>query len=990
MRGKDKKTPKKTKAERRRGVLAPYSRHVRIVTALVLAVVSASLAFTQLGFFGLGLSGEPVGYAIVELLPVALAALLLGTLPGMCMGLFAGAMLLAHAVLMPLDFYEYTFVTPLTSVVMLGVAGLLLGALFSFVLRNDPPLIRASIYIAIVCIIVSLLYSTGFVVNVVLTILVNIASEAASGASEAQVQAASQSGLMALALRMGDVGLQAWVDAFLMAVSCIVANVVAVKARQRAGSWGLRSTFALRLSIVVFVAFMITSAAAFASFTLGEASEASESMEGELSYLCNQIGHADQRGDALINLLDDAGMTDEVLTNAKTKDIVRAFSIDTLLDGYSREKDGTVLVLVPTEESEEGLEGSKNAQDSEGSSGDAGGKSAEGAESSESAENSEGSNSAGSAESNTSSTSSTSSEGSNQLFERDYNVVLSDDDRFKDGEKVSDSAGDEVVTAITLSEATEDMQRAVYDENAKQSFDTMLDAGEQGIRSQIVYVCAREAQYYTVAIMYPASKVFAERPTIMGWTALSAFVLLATVFVMVFLLLDRVVVQRIDETNGVLARITAGDLNAEVDVRDTREFASLSQGVNETVGALKGWIAEAENRMDAELATAKAIQESALPSTFPPFPDIPRFDIFASMNAAREVGGDFYDFFLIGEECTDKEGRLGFIMADVSGKGGPAALFMMKSMTQLRDYLQAGVEVGEAVENANRQLCAGNEEGMFVTAWVGVLDYATGHVDFVNAGHNPPLIWQKGSGWRWMTEKSGLPLGLFDGMPYETHSVDCAVGDQFLLYTDGVTEAMNVDGELFGEARLEALVNEHPELHPRMLLETLRYAVAAWAKGAEQSDDITILALEYGVPPEITSTLTVPASAAELPRVNEFIHAELDRRLCPKRVQNHLDIAVEELFVNVCHYAYPDATPEDPGIVRIQRTYSAEPPSIVVGIIDDGIPYNPLEKPDAVTPDDIADVPIGGLGILMAKKSVDDIAYERSNDSNIVTIEKRW
>ena len=151
-----------------------------------------------------------------------------------------------------------------------------------------------------------------------------------------------------------------------------------------------------------------------------------------------------------------------------------------------------------------------------------------------------------------------------------------------------------------------------------------------------------------------------------------------------------------------------------------------------------------------------------------------------------------------------------------------------------------------------------------------------------------------------------------------------------------------------------------------------------------------MLALEYGVPPELTSSITVAADVNELPRVNEFIHTELNRRLCPARVQGQLDIAVEELFVNVAHYAYPDATPEHPGTVRVSYTYSADPPSITVDIVDDGVPYNPLEKPDAVTPDDIADVPIGGLGILMAKRSVDEMTYDYMDGSNVVSFVKKW
>ena len=132
------------------------------------------------------------------------------------------------------------------------------------------------------------------------------------------------------------------------------------------------------------------------------------------------------------------------------------------------------------------------------------------------------------------------------------------------------------------------------------------------------------------------------------------------------------------------------------------------------------------------------------------------------------------------------------------------------------------------------------------------------------------------------------------------------------------------------------------------------------------------------------------ADIEELPNVNEFIHAELDRRLCPMKVQNQLDIALEELFVNVARYAYPDATPENPGHVRISYQYSADPPSVRVEIADQGVPYNPLAKPDAVTPDDIMDVPIGGLGILMAKRSVDEMTYDYDEGFNIVSFKKKW
>ena len=450
-----------------------------------------------------------------------------------------------------------------------------------------------------------------------------------------------------------------------------------------------------------------------------------------------------------------------------------------------------------------------------------------------------------------------------------------------------------------------------------------------------------------------------------------------------------IVADPIDRVNRALERIAEGDLATRTDEGSSRELASLSEGVNTMTVALEKQFAQIKEGIKRELDAAAVIQESALPRAFPPFPDIPRFDIYAGMQPAREVGGDFYDFFLIGDACDAESGKLGFVVADVSGKGVPAALFMMAAKTAIRGYMESGMELGEAFENANRKLCAGNDSAMFVTAFAGVLDYATGSIAYVNAGHNAPFLRQHGE-WRQLTDKSGLPLGLFDGIPYKAFECTCAIGDELLLYTDGVIEAMDVDDALYGLDRLKALLDDNLDLHPRELIELVRRDVTRFSEGAEQADDITMLALEFGVPPEVTATITVPANDRELPHVTEFVHTELDRRLCPVRAQRQLDIALEELFVNVAHYAYPDATPDRPGEVRVSYTYSAEPPSITVEIEDEGIPFDPLSRPDAVTPTSIEDVPIGGLGILMAKRSVDEMRYERTDGTNVVTITKRW
>ena len=252
---------------------------------------------------------------------------------------------------------------------------------------------------------------------------------------------------------------------------------------------------------------------------------------------------------------------------------------------------------------------------------------------------------------------------------------------------------------------------------------------------------------------------------------------------------------------------------------------------------------EAKSRMDAELATARAIQEDALPRRFPPFPEIRRFEVFALIEPAREVGGDFYDFFLVGEDAGPNEGKIALVIADVSDKGVPAALFMMKAKALIRDYVKTGTDLARAVRDANVQICDSNETGMFVTSWICVLDYVTGRLEYVNAGHNPPLLRQSNGDHLWLRKKSGPVLGMFAG-DYVAHFIRCAPGDMIVLYTDGVTESENKSKVQYGEQRLLAFAEGASSLGPRAFVEGLRADVEAWADGTEQSDDITLLALE--------------------------------------------------------------------------------------------------------------------------------------------------
>ena len=208
-------------------------------------------------------------------------------------------------------------------------------------------------------------------------------------------------------------------------------------------------------------------------------------------------------------------------------------------------------------------------------------------------------------------------------------------------------------------------------------------------------------------------------------------------------------------------------------------------------------------------------------------------------NPAKEVGGDFYDFFLVDDD------HLAVVVADVSGKGIPAALFMVIAKTLIKDHAQRGTSPDVVFTEVNRLLCEANDEGMFVTAWLGVLELSTGHLSYVNAGHNPPLLRRAGGGYDYLRTRSGFVLAGVEETRYRSCSLELAPGDALFLYTDGVTEATDAEKQLYGEERLAAALNSHKDYAPKELLSAVRDDVEAFVGQAPQFDDITVLSLCY-------------------------------------------------------------------------------------------------------------------------------------------------
>ncbi len=240
-----------------------------------------------------------------------------------------------------------------------------------------------------------------------------------------------------------------------------------------------------------------------------------------------------------------------------------------------------------------------------------------------------------------------------------------------------------------------------------------------------------------------------------------------------------------------------------------------------------------------ELNMATEIQASMLPSIFPAFPNRPEFDLYASMDPAKEVGGDFYDFFMIDDD------HLGIVIADVSGKGVPAALFMMISKTIVQNYAMMGISASEVLARANDSLCAQNKMEMFVTVWIGILEISTGKMNCSSAGHEYPAIYRKQEGrFDLFKDKHGFVLGGMDGMPYRDYELELGVGDKIFVYTDGVPEATNDNNEMFGTDRMIEALNTR-QANPTEILGMVRESVDVFVGGAEQFDDLTMVCIEY-------------------------------------------------------------------------------------------------------------------------------------------------
>lgn len=383
-------------------------------------------------------------------------------------------------------------------------------------------------------------------------------------------------------------------------------------------------------------------------------------------------------------------------------------------------------------------------------------------------------------------------------------------------------------------------------------------------------------------------------------------------------------------------------------------------------------------RISTELNLASGIQANMLPNIFPPFPERDDFDIYATMTPAKEVGGDFYDFFMVDDH------HIALVMADVSGKGIPAAMFMVIAKTLIKDHAQLGLQPNEVFNRVNNLLCEGNEMGLFVTAWMGILDLNTGEMTYANAGHNPPIIKLDGE-IKYLHSKPGFVLAGLEDYAYTQSTMTLHRGDKIFLYTDGATEATDINNELYGEDRLIECLKKQAGKSCADILHAVRNDIDTFVGEAEQFDDLTMLAFDYSQKDVKNEMIEKAFDATDdnLHNVLAFVEEALEKHNAGMKDIMSITVAVEEIFVNIAHYAYEGRT----GKANVGLKFKNDE-EVQITFVDNGIPFNPLEKEDPDVKADIEDREIGGLGIYMVKKSMDECTYVRSNNQNIFTMRK--
>lgn len=423
-----------------------------------------------------------------------------------------------------------------------------------------------------------------------------------------------------------------------------------------------------------------------------------------------------------------------------------------------------------------------------------------------------------------------------------------------------------------------------------------------------------------------------------------------------------------------------GNIEARNSLKSPEEFARLATTFNQMGENLKQYIEKQKNytkekeHIEAELNIASKIQNAALPSYF--YPENKEFDIFASMEAAKEVGGDFYDLFFISPE------QFVFLIADVSGKGVPAALLMMTVQSMIKHIFYDYKPDGYLISKINNKIIENYSDGIFVTSFIGIVDIKSGKITTINCGHNYPCIKRKDKNFEFFKTDTNIALGAINNFEYNVNETILEPGDTLFLYTDGLTEAMDKNGKFYGDKRLLKSLNNAKNKTPQELINKVKKQVKDFAKETQQSDDCTMLAFTYNgnTDKDNKYNLTLMAKTENYAMFSNWLNKVCTNLDIPQKATNNINLFAEEWFINVADYAYPNKVGDITTNIEKQNN------NVIVEFYDEGIKFNPLKQSTPDIDAKLEDRPNGGLGIFLIKQMTDEISYHRSKGKNILRL----
>jgi len=574
------------------------------------------------------------------------------------------------------------------------------------------------------------------------------------------------------------------------------------------------------------------------------------------------------------------------------------------------------------------------------------------------------------------------------IFKTGYGILVSGQGKIIASPKAT--PGDQTIVDLAKAGGGKSTQRAIREMMAGNSGFTSMDGLDAKKFPSFLSYAPVAKTGWSFGIIFPEEELYEDMYSflkIMSWMfGISIFILLVTT-VLLTRRMTRPIVRLVEATR----KIGQGNFNAPLPVRKSRdEVAQLTNAFGVMQDELRNYIQNleetttAKEKIESELKVAHNIQMGMLPRGFST-PE--NWDLFATLDPAKAVGGDLYDFFYLDAD------HLCIAIGDVAGKGVPASLFMMVTRTLLRAKTVSGTPINLVMESINRELCHDNPSQMFVTFFAGIVDLKTGEMEFCNAGHNYPYILGTAEKIHQLKVRNGLPLGIFDTAEYTSGRFKFIPGEIIVLTTDGITEALNQANDFFGEAKLAASLTSLANKNSKALTELLIGELKRFSSGAEQADDITILALQYkdaaNRPPESGQTvrLTLLNQVTELEKIVGKIEELSGDWKIPSKAVMEITLVLEELFTNVVFYAFDD---QETHYITVEINL-LDDHTLQLRLEDDGKPFNLLEQEMGdVFEQTIDERQVGGLGIHFVKEMMKNVEYQRSGNNNVVILTKNF